>query len=245
MTDTGTYERAWETFWRQAPDEAEGVFWDADASRSAGLHLRYFGPHFDPALPVVDLGCGNGTQTRFLARHYKRAIGVDLTRAAVERAARDDVAGAATYRQLDATDPAAVAALHEETGDVNVYMRGVLHQCRPQDRVRMAEGIATLVGARGRAFVFELAEAAKGVLSGLAQAPAGPPVKLRPVFALGITPADVADDALPRYFADAGLSVLARGELPLATTEFAPDGKPIELPSKWLVAGRPNRAQEV
>jgi SAM-dependent methyltransferase len=245
VTDTGGYERAWETFWRQAPDEAEGVFWDADASLAAGLHLPFFAPHFDPGLPVVDLGCGNGTQTRYLAGRYKRAIGVDMARAAVERAVRDDRAGTAEYRCLDGADPAAVAELHAEIGDANVYMRGVLHQCAPDDRGRLVEGIAELLGSRGRAFVCELAESAKDVLTGLAQGPGGPPAKLRPVFALGITPAEVADEALVRHVRDAGLAVLRQGELPLATTECGPDGSRLELPSKWLVAAHAGESPEV
>jgi SAM-dependent methyltransferase len=237
---SSTYEQAWESFWRQAPDEPEGVFWDAAADRSAAAHLPLFEPYFAPDLPVVDLGCGNGTQTRYLARRYPRAYGVDLAGSAVERAARDDTAGVAVYRRVNAADAAGTARLHRELGDVNVYMRGVLHQCAPDDRAALVEGIATLIGSRGRAFACELAEAAKGVLMGLAQGPDGPPVKLRPVFALGITPAEVADDMVPGYFRDAGLTVLAQGEIPLATTEFTADGTRLELPSKWLVAGRPS-----
>jgi SAM-dependent methyltransferase len=232
------YEKAWESFWSDAPEEPEAVLWDADASRSAGSHLPFFAPHFDPGLPVVDLGCGNGTQTRFLAAHYKRAIGVDLVRAAVVRARRGDVQALATYRRLDAVDTAAVTRLHREIGDANVYMRGVLHQCEPEDRPLLAESVAALTGERGRAFVFEPAEAAKDVLRALARDPAGPPPKLRPVVAHGLTPAEVSDELVPGYFRDAGLTVLADGQLPLATTEFALDGSPIELPAKWLVVGR-------
>jgi hypothetical protein len=48
----------------------------------------------------------------------------------------------------------------------------------------------------------------------------------------------VADAAVPEYLRAAGLAVLASGELPLVTTEFQADGARIELPSKWVVAGR-------
>ncbi len=43
---------------------------------------------------------------------------------------------------------------------------------------------------------------------------------------------------MPEHLRAAGLTVLDDGELPLATTVFAPGGHRIELPSKWLVAGR-------
>jgi hypothetical protein len=81
-----------------------------------------------------------------------------------------------------------------------------------------------------------LAEAAKDVLMGLGQGPAGPPAKLGAVFAHGIAPGEVSDAAVPGYFRDAGLVLSAQGEQPLVTTEFGADGDPIRLPSKWLVA---------
>ncbi|WP_433893578.1 methyltransferase domain-containing protein [Streptomyces sp. CA-111067] len=232
------YEQAWETFWHDAPDEAGGVFWDSDPSLSAGRHQSHFTPWFDPGLPLVDLGCGNGTLTRWLAGRYPRVLGVDLARAAVERAARDDPRGVAEYRQLDAGDLAAAAGLHADLGDMNVYMRGVLHQCEPADRAPLVAGIAELLGERGRVFAAELAEAAKGVLMGLATAPQGPPAKLGAVLGHGLVPGDVADAAVPGYFADAGLKVFARGEQALVTTEFDAGGNAIELPANWLVAGR-------
>jgi hypothetical protein len=105
-----------------------------------------------------------------------------------------------------------------------------------EDRPRPAESVATPTGRLGRVFAVELAEAAKGVLTGLVRGPSGPPRKLGAVFAHRIVPGEVADAALPGYFRDAGLALSAEGELPLVTMEFTPDGRRIELPSKWLVA---------
>ncbi len=117
-------------------------------------------------------------------------------------------------------------------------MRGVLHQADPDDRQPLVDGLAALLGERGRAFLVELSEAAKPVLMGLAQGPDGPPPKLAPVFRHGLAPGEVADEAVPVYLNAAGLTVLASGDLPLTTTEYRADGTRIELPSKWLVAGR-------
>ncbi|MFF4754436.1 class I SAM-dependent methyltransferase [Streptomyces sp. NPDC002514] len=238
MSVTSRYRAAWEGFWREAPDEPGAVFWDADPALTAAVHLDLFAPHLtDPALPLVDLGCGNGTQSRFLGGRFPRVLGVDIAEAALAHARHADPAGRATYRQLNAVDKSEAETLHGELGDANVYMRGVLHQAEPDDRQPLADGIATLVGARGRAFLVEPSEAAGGVLRSLAQGPAGPPAKIVPIFRHGIAPGAVADDAVPAYLRSAGLTVLASGELPLVTTESAPDGGRIELPSKWLVAG--------
>ncbi|MFI9610163.1 class I SAM-dependent methyltransferase [Streptomyces sp. NPDC052023] len=239
MSVTSRYRAAWEGFWREAPGGPGSVFWDAEPALTAGRHVALFEPLLaDPGLPMVDLGCGNGTQTRFLAGRFPRVLGADLSAAAVAHAEQADPAGQATYRELDAADKAEVEALRTQLGDANVYMRGVLHQCEPGDRQPLADGIATLVGERGRVFLVELAEAAGPLLRGLAQSPAGPPAKLAPVFRHGIAPGEVADAAVPEYLTAAGLTVLASGELPLTTTETGPDGTRIELPSRWLLAGR-------
>jgi SAM-dependent methyltransferase len=242
---TSGYEQAWESFWRDAPDTPGAVFWDADPAVTAARHVPYFEKAFDPGLPLIDLGCGNGTQTRFLAGRYRRVVGVDIAPAAVARAGRADPRGLAVYRLLDAADPAATRRLHDELGDANVYMRGVLHQCEPADRAALVEGIATLTGERGRVFAVELAEAAKAVLLGLARGPAGPPAKLGAVFAHGIAPGEVSDAAVTGYFRDAGLPPAAQGELPLVTTEFTAGGEVLELPSKWLVAAHAGAPLEV
>jgi 2-polyprenyl-3-methyl-5-hydroxy-6-metoxy-1,4-benzoquinol methylase len=239
MSVTSRYREAWEGFWREAPEEQGAVFWDAEPALTVGIHLGLFEPHLaDPGLAMVDLGCGNGTQTRFLADRYRRVVGADLSAAALDHARHADRAGQATYRVLDAVEKSETETLHAELGDANVYMRGVLHQAEPDDRQPMVDGLAALVGERGRVFLVELSEAAKPVLLGLAQSPTGPPPKLAPIFQHGIAPGEVADDAMPEYLRTAGLTVLASGELPLTTTELGPGGSRIELPSKWLVAGR-------
>ncbi|QOV34389.1 class I SAM-dependent methyltransferase [Streptomyces ferrugineus] len=239
MSVTNRYREAWEGFWREAPDEQGAVFWDAEPALTAARHLALFEAHLaDPGLPMLDLGCGNGTQTRFLADRFRRVVGADLSGAALDHARRADPAGQAAYRLFDAVEKSEAETLHAELGDVNIYMRGVLHQAEPDDRQSMVNGIATLVGERGRAFLVELSEAAKPVLLGLAQSPSGPPPKLAPVFRHGIAPGEVADASVPEYLRSAGLTVLADGELPLVTTEYGPDGARIELPSRWVVAGR-------
>lgn len=239
MSVTSRYRQAWEGFWREATDEPGAVFWDAEPTLTVGPHLALFEPLLtDPTLPLVDLGCGNGTQTRFLADRFPHVVGTELVAEALDHARRADPAGQATYRLLDAAEKNETETLHAELGDANVYMRGVLHQCEPEDRQPLVDGIATLVGERGRAFLVEPSEDARPVLLELAQRPDGPPAKLAPVLRHGIAPGEVADDAVPDLLRAAGLTVLASGELPLTTTEYEPDGTRIVLPSTWLVAAR-------
>ncbi|ONK10292.1 class I SAM-dependent methyltransferase [Streptomyces sp. MP131-18] len=239
MSGTARSVDAWDGFWRAAPEGRETVFWDAAPGRVAADHLPHFAPHFAEPLPLVDVGCGNGTQTAYLARHHAGPVlGVDLSEEAVARARRAAGPAGPVFRQVDAADPAAAAVLHEELGDCHVYLRGVLHQAPPAEQAALAAGLATLLGARGRGFVVEPSEAAKAELAGLMRRPEGPPPALAAVFEHGISPGALAADELPALFAAAGLSVLASGALPLATTECGADGAPLALPSIWLVIGR-------
>ena len=155
MSVTSRYREAWEGFWREAPEEEGEVFWDAEPAVTVAPHLALFEPHVTvPTLPLVDLGCGNGTQTRFLAGRFPHVVGADLSVAAIEHARRSDPAGLATYRVLDAGDKDEAQTLHAELGDCNVYMRGVLHQAEPEARQALVDGIAVLLGAQiGRAHV--------------------------------------------------------------------------------------------
>lgn len=229
------YREAWEGYWAATSDAPGEAIWDADPSLSAAPHSALLLPYADASLPVVDLGCGNGTQTRFLAGRFASALGVDLSHAAIAHARRADTEGVATYEQLDLADGDAVRALHERTGDTNVYLRAVIHQSDPEARPAVAAAVATLLGERGRAFVAELTPASKAVLQQAAQGPQGPPPKLRRVFHHGLKPAGATDEEVPELLRAAGLATLDSGDTVLPQTERLPDGTRIDLPARWFV----------
>lgn len=229
------YREAWEGFWSTTSDTPGEAIWDADPSLSAAPHSELFLPYADVSLPVVDLGCGNGTQTRYLATRFARAIGVDLSHAAIGHARRADPEGIAEFAQLDLVDGDAVRSLHGRIGDANVYMRAVIHQSEPEARPAVAAAVATLLGERGRAFVAELTPASKDVLQRAAQGPDGPPEKLRRVFEHGLKPASATDEEVPEVLRAAGLTTLDSGDTALPQTEYLPDGTRIDLPARWLV----------
>lgn len=229
------YRESWEGFWAATSDAPGEAIWDADPSLSAAPHSELLLPHADAALPVVDLGCGNGTQTRYLATRFARAIGVDLSHAAIGHARRADPEGVAEFVQLDLVDGDAVRALHERIGDTNVYMRAVIHQSEPEARPAVAAAVVTLLGNRGRAFVAELTPASQDVLRQAAQGPDGPPKKLRRVFDHGLNPASATEEEVPRVLRAAGLITLDSGDTALPQTEYLPDGTRIDLPARWFV----------
>ncbi|MFJ1548954.1 methyltransferase domain-containing protein [Streptomyces sp. NPDC088246] len=229
------YREAWEGFWSATSDAPGEAMWDADPSLSSVPHSELLLPYADTSLPVADLGCGNGTQTRYLATRFPRAIGVDLSHAAIAHARHADPDRVAEFAQLDLVDAEAVAALHERIGDTNVYMRAVIHQSEAEARPAVAAAVATMVGERGRAFVAELTPASKDVLQQVAQGPDGPPEKLRRVLDHGLKPASATEEEVPQLLRAAGLTTLAGGETVLAQTEYLPDGTRIDLPARWFV----------
>lgn len=71
------------------------------------------GPNAEPPGNALDIGCGTGTNTLYLARHGWRATGIDFTEPAIRLAERKlrqskDLAGSARFFRLDATQLATV-----------------------------------------------------------------------------------------------------------------------------------------
>lgn len=117
-------------------------------------------------LPVADLGCGNGRQTMFLGQHFTTVIGTDISPAAIEQAR-----AARTLRTSDSASwisrwPDEAERLDSHVGDVNVYVRGVLHALPPGDRPGAVESISRLLGDTGTLFDKELAPEAYVLLRG-------------------------------------------------------------------------------
>ncbi|MFI6690922.1 class I SAM-dependent methyltransferase [Streptomyces sp. NPDC050433] len=235
MSVSERYRDSWESYWRETSDAPGEAIWDSDPSLAAVPHCDILLPHADPALPVIDLGCGNGTQTRYLATRFARAVGVDLSHAAIEHAQRADTDKVAEFEQLSLVDDVAVRALSARVGEAHVYMRAVIHQSEPKDRSAVAGAVAALLGTRGRAFVVELTSGSKTVLQQAAGAPGGPPAKLRRVFDHGLKPAGAADDEVPRVLGEAGLRIIDSGDTTLPQTEYLADGTRLDLPARWFV----------
>jgi len=242
MSVSDRYRRAWEGFWEDNSGEAGAPFWDADAALTAVPHLALLDPHVDRGLPIVDLGCGNGTQTRFLATRFPLAVGVDLSAAAIAHARRltrgHVCAAGPEFETLNLADPDAVTRLARRTGEANVYMRAVLHQSDGADRGAVAGAIAGFLGVRGRAFVVEPTGAARHVLRLVDDRPGEPSEKLRQVRAHGLRPCEAPDGELAALFRRAGLEVLADGETALAMNEHDGRGNRVALPARWFVLRR-------
>src|SRR5436309_13736604 len=108
------YPDQWDSYWRSVHRTGRGgeVLWDNVPERASAEDLKRFMPYMDPALPLLDLGCGNGRQSRFLCRHFPRVVGADVSPAALELARREAAEEGLEieYRRLNAASPGAAAA---------------------------------------------------------------------------------------------------------------------------------------
>ena len=240
MTSANRYLTSWESFWSTLTGTPGEIFWDADPAHAAQEDLVRFQDHADPQLPLIDLGCGNGTQTRFLADHFARGIGTEISPAAVDIAQAKNAAPNISYRILDVLCPEDAQALHEEIGDANIYMRGVLHQLSPADQATAIQSIERLLGIRGILYFIELSSAAESYFTQLIKQD-GPPPGLARVFQHGITPGMLNENDLEVLFPPDRFTVRSTGQSHIHTVHTLPTGEVVKVPAFYAILRRRQR----
>ncbi len=229
----------WERWWNSINGAPGEIVWDADES-DLMADLEVFAAAFTRELPVVDLGCGDGRQTRFLARHFGTVVGVDISPAAIERACAAENLPNVSYRVLDARSPEPAGRLHAELGDANVYVRGVLQTLPAADRPDAIRSIAALVGGTGTLFAKELPPQAGAYFAEQVQRHGMWP-ELERVMRL-IPPGQVTEQELASLFSPDRFEVIGAGSSHIRTVNVLPDGEPIRVPAISLLA-RPRAAK--
>ena len=155
---------AWDQFWGsvRATGARGDVLWDSGDDHEMLGYVEQLKRQLNPDLPIVDVGCGNGTFSRRLAAHFPHVLGVDVSPNAVARA-QSESAGLErlSYLATDMTAPGAWRAVADAlaaagvAGDANIFIRGVLHVLRRPAQAALAEQLLPLVGKRGRVFLAE------------------------------------------------------------------------------------------
>ena len=237
MTSANRYLTSWEGYWSTATGAPGEIFWDADPVHAAQQDLVMFQDYADPQLPLIDLGCGNGTQTRFLADHFARVIGTEISPAAVEIAHRKNSASNISYRILDVLCPADAQTLQEEIGDANLYMRTVLHQLSPTDHATAIQSIERLLGMKGILYLIELSSAAEPYFTQLITQ-YGPPPGLARVLQHEITPGMLNENNLEALFPPDRFTLLRTGKSRIHTVHTLPTGEVAKVPAFYAILRR-------
>ena len=223
----------WERWWSTIDGRPGEIVWDADDTDLAA-DLTSFTDAFHPGLPVIDLGCGDGRQTRFLARGFPTVVGVDISPAAVERARAGENPPNVCYRVVDARSSEQAEQLHHEFGDANVYVRGVLQALPPVDRPQAVMSIGTLLGSSGALFAKELPPEAGAYFAEVVERHGLWP-ELERVMRL-IPPGQITKDELVRLFSPDWFEVISAGAGRIDTVNVLPDGEPISVPAIYVLA---------
>lgn len=237
MASTNRYATSWEGFWSTLSGTPGEIFWDADPAYAAQQDLVLFQDYADPQLPLIDLGCGNGTQTRFLADHFARVIGTEISPAAVQISQTKNAAPNTSYRVFDVLCPDDAQALHEEIGDANLYMRAVLHQLSPADHATAIQSIEQLLGRSGILYLVELSSDAEPYFAQLIQQ-YGPPPGLARVFQHQITPGMLHENNLESLFPSDRFTLLGTGQSHIRTVHTLPTGEVVKVPAFYAILRR-------
>ncbi|HSG40787.1 MAG TPA: class I SAM-dependent methyltransferase [Thermoanaerobaculia bacterium] len=235
----GEVDRHWDNYWRSIKKTGRDgdVLWDNEPERASAQDLKRFKPLIkDPSLPLLDFGCGNGRQTRYLVQHFDRVIGTDVSPAAVEKAIEETPKEMKIeYRVLDGLKPGEAKKFHDEFGDVNIYMRTVLHVIQREDRTQFAESLATLLGERGTLYQIELALCALDYFRTLpGDSPSGLPRHVHNVISTGATSVGFDPKDRPLVYPDSHWEVVAQGDDFINTVPLG-HGAEGNVPASYLV----------
>lgn len=246
LEEVSQRHKSWEGFWRQISKDGRPALWDVAPERAAALDAAVFLPRLHPgaALPLVDVGCGSGAQTVFWSTQVDRVLGVDLASAAIAAARAEHGAHNIDYRVLDILQRDQCAQLHDEIGDANLYIRGVLHQLSAAERPVAMSGIAQLMGHRGVLCLVEPAPRHTNLFAELAAHFGEPPPEIARIIEHGITPAMLVPGEIESLARAGGQEIIACGERVIHTVRPLPTGEPLEIPaSYWLIRQRSRAAE--
>lgn len=148
----------WGRFWRAVGSTGDGgdVLWDSSNPGESEQHLPIVLQHLDRSMPVIDIGCGNGRQSRLLAEHFPAVVGVDLSAEAIALAEKESAGiGNLRFEVLDLLADNAGARLAGLFTEANIFVRGVFHVMPPHGQQQVARALRAVLGARGRVFLAE------------------------------------------------------------------------------------------
>ena len=232
------YGAHWEAFYRRTYHAGDGkALWDVAPGLAVETDLPLFGDLFSPHIPVLDLGCGTGGQSVALARHFPTVIGVDVSEKALALASARESAGRLSFSLLDITDREGCRRFSHARGDVNIYLRGVLHQFEPDHLSLAIDHLSLLMGRLGTTFLVEVAEGIRDYFGTQVPAFHRLPPPVQQVFVSHLPPKGIRLEQLPHLFPPDRFRLFRSGASGLATNLRFADGSAVSIPAVYAVFG--------
>lgn len=140
--------------------DAKAAYWDEHMGDGNQFQRELIGPALErllqlqPGERVLDVACGNGLNARWMARLGAEVLGVDFSRVFLEhaRARTTPWDERISYREIDATDEAALLALGEGTFNAIVCSMAMMDMAEIGPLLRASRRLL----APGGRFVFSI-----------------------------------------------------------------------------------------
>lgn len=229
---TENWERFYQTTYKKLQKQS---LWAVPAESAVETDWPFFNKLFSAELTCLDVGCGTGEQSRFLAHHYAQVVGLEVSETALEIARQNDDTNKLYFRHFDICDKVNAAALHQEFGDCNLYIRGVLHQIKEEDRENMRASLQILAGKKGRIFINEVGSNIRDYLDNLGTRFSALPAQMRMVLLANLAPLGLSQELLIEWFPQASFTILDSGQSALSTNLQLTDGTLLKIPSIYAV----------
>ncbi|MCB0704768.1 MAG: class I SAM-dependent methyltransferase [Saprospiraceae bacterium] len=226
------YGKNWDQYYVRTYGSGKNkALWDVPVDQAIALDYQLFAKSLNPDLPIIDIGCGTGTQSVFLLNHYPRVLGVDVSAEAIKVARENHQIENLEFDILDVTDTAQARFISKKIGPANIYMRGVLHQILDQHLPAFRQTIQTLLGTSGTMYCIEVSDQIRAHFKQENEKFSSLPERLRQVFISNLPPKGLSVQTLPSFFPPQEFDILSSGEAKLNTNICYSDGEAIFIPA--------------
>ena len=224
------YGKYWNAFYQKTYAVGKAL-WDVPPEQSVLEDQKVFGSAFEQLGTVLDIGCGTGEQSKYLGRLYPKVIGVDAAPKAIEIANTSDHPSNVEFQVGDLSDVAFMNGLRRQFGDMNVYLRGVLHQIRQPDREKVANNLLHLIGEKGSLYLIEVGKDIKDYFRSASKAFHELPEAVQETFISNLPPHGVDELEIAALFRKEGYQITQHGSGFLNTNLLLKDGTPVKIPA--------------
>ncbi len=228
-------DQLWEQFWYSLNGKGWEALWDISAEEGVGIDFPIFKDYLSPTLPLLDIGCGTGIQTQFLGQHYPTVLGLDVSTTAIQIAQKNNVSPNVSFHTFNALEHKQSKSYSEKHGDMNVYLRGVLHFIPHEHRPDFLESIKILLGETGRLYIIETIPEMRDYILSLASSFSKLPMRIKLALKSNLPPLGVTPREIQAYFEQAGYEILHSSTAELATNLKIEGKEQISFPGFQMV----------